>query len=229
MKRFNQIASLLITITLPFVIIMFAVRILFTPIFLIIEYNFPKFPPDSYGFTTEDRLNWGIKSMNYLFDRTNSKNFSDLKFEDGSNIYNDREISHMVDVKVLLQKMLNIFYVILGTYFLFLIVSIKRKQKQYFYKGLFQGGILTIGLITLIIAGIVISFDQLFTLFHKLFFTGDTWLFNYSDTLIRLFPMRLWQDAFIMMGIISLIISLICIYFGKRQKNNNDHILKQNK
>ncbi|NTW44691.1 MAG: TIGR01906 family membrane protein [Anaerolineaceae bacterium] len=220
MKRINQISSWLVTISSPFVIIMLAVRILFTPLFLIIEYNFPGFPPDSYGFTTEDRLRWGTDSMNYLFDRTNTKSFSDLKFEDGSNIYNDREISHMIDVKVLLQKMLNIFYVILGIYILIFIASIKNKNYQYFYKGLSRGGWVTIGLLTVIIAGIVISFDQLFTLFHKLFFTGDTWLFNYSDTLIRLFPMRLWQDAFIMMGVISLIISFVCVSLGKKQRKN---------
>lgn len=220
MKRINQISSWLVTISSPFVIIMLAVRILFTPLFLIIEYNFPGFPPDSYGFTTEDRLRWGTDSMNYLFDRTNTKSFSDLRFEDGSNIYNDREISHMIDVKVLLQKMLNIFYVILGIYILIFIASIINKNYQYFYKGLSRGGWLTIGLITVIIAGIVISFDQLFTLFHKLFFTGDTWLFNYSDTLIRLFPMRLWQDAFIMMGVISLIISFVCVSLGKKQRKN---------
>lgn len=219
MKQINQITSWLVTISVPFVIIMLAVRILFTPLFLIIEYNFPGFPPDSYGFTTEERLKWGTDSMNYLFDRTNTKSFSDLKFEDGSNIYNDREISHMIDVKVLLQKMLNIFYVILGIYFLIFIASTKNKNNQYFYRGLSSGGWLTIGLITVIIAGIVISFDQLFTMFHKLFFIGETWLFNYSDTLIRLFPMRLWQDAFIMMGVISLIISFVCVSLGKKQRN----------
>ena len=126
----------------------------------------------------------------------------------------------MIDVKVLLQKMLNIFYVILGIYILIFIASIKNKNYQYFYKGLSRGGWVTIGLLTVIIAGIVISFDQLFTLFHKLFFTGDTWLFNYSDTLIRLFPMRLWQDAFIMMGVISLIISFVCVSLGKKQRKN---------
>lgn len=33
--------------------------------------------------------------------------------------------------------------------------------------------------------------------FHSLFFEGDSWLFLYSDTLIRLFPLRFWQDTFL--------------------------------
>jgi len=221
MRTLYKITSWFITITLPFVLIMFSVRVLFTPLFLSFEYNFPGFPEDSYGFTTEQRMQWGSESINYLFDRSNSSSLSELKFEDGSSIYNDREISHMVDVKVLLNQTLNIFYIILGAYFLIFVFLFKKKSLKFLLQGISSGGWLTIGLIGFIIAGIAISFDQLFTLFHKLFFTGDTWLFNYSDTLIRLFPMRLWQDAFIMMGAITLIIAIICVVLGKKSKPGN--------
>jgi integral membrane protein (TIGR01906 family) len=47
-------------------------------------------------------------------------------------------------------------------------------------------------------------FWQFFTLFHQVFFTGDSWLFYYSDTLIRLFPIRFWQDAFLWAAILAL-------------------------
>jgi integral membrane protein (TIGR01906 family) len=62
-----------------------------------------------------------------------------------------------------------------------------------------------IGLIVLI--GIAINpnvFWGFFTAFHQLFFEGDTWLFLYSDTLIRLFPLRFWQDAFLLAAVIAL-------------------------
>ena len=62
-----------------------------------------------------------------------------------------------------------------------------------------------IGIIALI--GIAISpniFFQFFAGFHSLFFEGDTWLFLYSDTLIRLFPIRFWQDAFLWAAVIAL-------------------------
>jgi len=81
-----------------------------------------------------------------------------------------------------------------------------------------KGGWLTLGLIGAILAAVVISFDALFTAFHKVFFVGDTWLFYFSDTLIRLFPMRLWQDAFIFMGIITVAVALFFAIYGNKKK-----------
>ncbi len=40
--------------------------------------------------------------------------------------------------------------------------------------------------------------------FHHLFFQGDTWLFLYSDTLIRLFPERFWQQVFAFLALATL-------------------------
>jgi len=40
-----------------------------------------------------------------------------------------------------------------------------------------------------------VSFSSFFTTFHRIFFTGDSWLFSYSDTLIQLFPLPFWVDA----------------------------------
>ncbi len=41
-------------------------------------------------------------------------------------------------------------------------------------------------------------------MFHGLFFNGNTWLFAYSDTLIRLFPIRFWEDTFLTSAFIVL-------------------------
>ena len=47
-------------------------------------------------------------------------------------------------------------------------------------------------------------FWNFFAWFHSLFFTGNSWIFEYSDTLIRLFPIRFWQDTFLAAAIIVL-------------------------
>jgi uncharacterized membrane protein len=70
---------------------------------------------------------------------------------------------------------------------------------------LMTGLALTIGAI--VVVGIAVNPDvfwQFFTLFHELFFTGNSWLFYFSDTLIRLFPIRFWQDAFLLAAAIAL-------------------------
>jgi integral membrane protein (TIGR01906 family) len=77
--------------------------------------------------------------------------------------------------------------------------------------GVRRGGMWMIGLATVLglIAGIGITispdvFEQFFIFFHSIFFKGDSWLFYYSDTLIRLFPIRFWEDAFLWAAILAL-------------------------
>ena len=66
MNKFHPILSWLATLLIPVFLIGLGVRLLLTPLFLQIEYNLPNFPPDEYGFTTQDRLHWGPYGINYL-------------------------------------------------------------------------------------------------------------------------------------------------------------------
>ena len=47
------------------------------------------------------------------------------------------------------------------------------------------------------------------SIFHELFFSGGSWLFLYSDTLIRLFPLPFWQDAFLFAGVLDVLGGLV--------------------
>ncbi len=218
MKVITKLLSWFITLTLPFVLIMFSIRVLFTPLFLVVEYNMPGFPSDPYGFSKEERLEWGTKSIQYFYNDAGPEYMQNLRFENGTSIYNDREVSHMLDVKILLRQTLRLFYIFLILYVLIIIWAKTKNQMHLIWGAASKGGWLTIGLIGAILAAVMISFDALFTAFHKLFFTGDTWLFYYSDTLIRLFPMRLWQDAFIFMGIITVVVALFFAIYGNKKK-----------
>ena len=73
------------------------------------------------------------------------------------------------------------------------------------------------GLIGVLILFWVINFKQLFTSFHRIFFEGDSWLFLFSDTLIRLFPMRFWQDVFIMIGVFTFVGGAALWYFFEKR------------
>ena len=90
-----------------------------------------------------------------------------------------------------------------------------------FWRSLALGGKLAIGLIVLILVGVVVGFRALFTGFHLIFFEGDTWIFLFSDTLIRLFPMRFWQDSFIYVGLLTLVGAFILIDLTQKYAKSN--------
>ncbi len=203
--------SWFITILIPIALIGLGLRILLSPLFLKVEYNMPYFPPDTYGFTKADRLKWAPYALNYLVNSADISYLGDLKFEDGSPLYNERELGHMADVKRVTQNALNIWYITLSLLVLLGLWSWRGDWMQDYRQGLMRGGWLMVGLATIIgviaVIGIAVNpdlFFNFFTAFHHLFFTGDSWLFLFSDTLIRLFPIRFWQDAFLFAAVIAL-------------------------
>jgi integral membrane protein (TIGR01906 family) len=171
----------------------------------------PYFPVDEYGMTQQERLQWAPFAVTYLTNSADISYLGDLKFDDGTPLYNERELSHMADVKGVVLGALGVWTISLIILALLAIYANRGKWMPDFINGLRRGGRWMIGLaaaLGLVVGvGITINPDvfwQFFTLFHKIFFTGDSWLFYYSDTLIRLFPMRFWEDAFLWAAILAL-------------------------
>jgi integral membrane protein (TIGR01906 family) len=205
------ILSWLITLLIPLALIGLGLRVLLSPLFLKIEYNMPYFPPDEYGFTKGDRLKWAPYALDYLVNNEDISYLADLKFDDGSPLYNERELSHMDDVKRVTQGALRVWFVSLALLAVLGVWAWFGGWWQVYRHGLMRGGWLMVGLAVavglIVLIGIAISpnvFWNFFSGFHRIFFEGDSWLFLYSDTLIRLFPLRFWQDAFLLAAIIAL-------------------------
>lgn len=206
-----QIISILVTLLIPLALIGLGLRLLLTTAFLQIEYNMPYFPRDEYGFTKEDRLRWAPYALKYLVNNADISYLGDLKFDDGTPLYNERELSHMEDVKRVTRGALNVWYATLALLLALGIWSKAAHWEQAYRQGLMRGGWTMVGLAAvvglIVVIGIAVNpnvFWNFFAGFHSLFFEGDSWLFLYSDTLIRLFPLRFWQDAFLLAAAIAL-------------------------
>ena len=106
----RSVLTWLVTLLVPVALVLAGVRLLMTPAFLQIEYRLPNFPPDPYGFTRQERLYWSRIALDYLLNSADISFLGDLRFEDGSPVYNARELSHMVDVKLVLRAVLRVFY-----------------------------------------------------------------------------------------------------------------------
>ena len=220
--KFSRSAFLLvIAFLVPVALIILGVRILLSSAFLNLEYRMPGFPADNYGFSLDERLKWSKLAVQYLVNDSGDEFLGDLTFLNGTALYNERELSHMTDVKKVVKPVLSIGYAswILLAGFGFIAYRINWQSE--YRRGLRLGGVIMIGLLCVIGLFAVISFWNFFTIFHSLFFEGDSWLFLYSDTLIRLFPMRFWQDAFLMVGLITLGSSLALVA-GKKPKHKTN-------
>jgi len=204
MKSTSKVLFWIVTILVPVILALAAVRLMMTPVYIQTEYRMPGFPDDNYGFTFEERLYWANVSRVYLVSREGIEFLADQQLTANTPLYNERELRHMSDVKVVVRGALVVLYgsllyvVALGYW------SMQSERWGDFKLALSWGGWLTVGLIVAIMVYLALNFNSLFTNFHRIFFQGDTWLFKYSDTLIRLFPIRFWQDAFIWIGTLAL-------------------------
>ncbi len=196
-----RILSWVVTLLVPVALTLLAIRVHFSPIFLPLEYNLPGFPADRYGFTTEDRIYWATNAMDYLINSAGIDFLGDLRFEDGSPVYNERELYHMVDVKNAVQTAFQVLWVSLAVLLGLGVWAWLGKWWSEYLAGLRRGGWLAVILVGSLVFFSIMAFGVFFTAFHNVLFDPGTWTFLWTDTLIRLFPTRFWQDIFIYVGV----------------------------
>ena len=202
--RVRSIINLLVTLAVPIILCNLTILLLLSPLYINFEYQRPGFPQDSYGFSTEERLLFGNQTRRYLVTTQSLDALRDLAFPDGDPLYKERELAHLEDVKVVLQGLLRVFYGAAGIFVLGATLAWGQGWQTDLLQAVFRGGRLTAIMLVTILFFTLISFQALFTNFHRLFFEGDSWLFYTSDTLIRLFPIQFWQDVFLAFGLITL-------------------------
>lgn len=215
----QRVFGWVITILIPLILLMMSIRLMISPVFARVEYQLPGFPEDPYGFTLQDRLRWSKPTINYLVNPEGITYLSLLKFEDGQPVFNERELSHMKDVKQVITGMrialaLSMLGLLAATF-----IADQKGSRAFVLSAYRRGAWALIGLIFAILIFVALSFDHLFTWFHQIFFESGTWQFLTSDTLIRLFPMRFWQDAFIFVGLLSLVLAGLILLLGRKRKS----------
>lgn len=230
MNFLYRILSWIIALLLPVVIVLSVVRLMINPWYLEFEYHTPGFPADPYGFSLQDRLKYGKIAAEYLVNQADISFLGDLRFPSGqeapqpscqymtdcSHLYNDRELEHMLDVKNVVQAAMRVLVIFSILLVLLVIWAWRARWLDLYLKGLERGGILVLVLIGLIILFVLVAFQYIFVIFHEIFFAAGTWTFLFSDTLIRLFPERFWQDTFLMVGGLSAAFGLLFYFIFRK-------------
>jgi hypothetical protein len=123
--------------------------------------------------------------------------------------YNVCELKHMQDVKNVTRVALSIW--LAGAVVALLAAGTLRygKSAAALRGGVMVGAGITLAIYLGLLAYIALNFDALFVQFHQVFFEQGTWMFLWSDSLIRMFPLRFWQDCFIFVSGASVLEALV--------------------
>ncbi len=193
-KLVGVIAVAAIVVTIPPVILLSNLYFLVTPAFLRLEYGKPGFP-ESPGFTSEERLRQAEATLTYLRSWQGVDALQQLEHK-GTPLYNVREVIHLADVKWVVSWAFVVHAIALVIFLLaFIYVLWRADLRAYLPVAIFWGCLALVVPLLGMGAFAYINFDLFFVTFHQLFFTGDSWLFPGSDSLIRLFPLPFWTDA----------------------------------
>lgn len=216
--KINKILIVILALFIPFIILMGGVRLIMNPKFAELEYDRASFPADPYGMETRERKQWAGFSIRYLTNNKSIDYLGNLQTFKGEKIFTESELSHMADVKTVVQRSLTAWYVVCGLSIAILLWFIIMRQWSSIRKALNAGGWVTIGLLGALLIFLTVSFDKLFEYFHRLFFQDGTWTFLESSTLIRLFPFEFWRDAFVSVIVFTLIGGILLVVLTKKKR-----------
>ena len=226
-KRLYSIIRWLVVLAIPFLLTLGTVRLLIawdTPTYPQFEYG--RIAPDAYGFTMEERLELADATLAYL-QRPEAASEVIYLLEDlrlpgtDKSLYNAEEIGHMLDVKNVADAFKGVLWVLAIVVIGGLIILFARSETRALgARAVKHGGLLSVILVVLIMLFMGVAWGLAFTLFHNLFFSAGTWTFNYSDSLIRLFPEQFWFDfGMLWFGLILLegiILALVGYVLGRK-------------
>ncbi len=209
MKKPALIAKWLFILTLPALLITATIRLEFSSLWLYTN-GFEKYDVSQVTGLDETELEKAARGIvNYYFN--SDEEYISLKvLKDGEpfELFNQREVAHMKDVKALLQlnsRLLMGTAIYIGIYAGICLFWRKRKYWRNLARGTLIGSSITLGMIVALGIGAVAGdFNQLFLQFHFLAFTNDLWMLDpTTDYLIMLFPEGFWFDAALLFGQIT--------------------------
>ena len=188
--------AVLVALAVPAILVVDGFRVLATDAFVEWELGRDGFPPDLYGFTTEQRTalaKLGLRSIEPGTDGIVLLERATLPT--GGPAFEPRELQHMQDVRTLFGAALRAQLVALIAIALVGLGLWRTRLRTAVPAGLLAGALATVGIAVLAVPLILLGFDAFFTRFHEIFFSGDSWRFSSADTLIRIYPETFWIDV----------------------------------
>ncbi len=215
--------------------------------FILYSFNFINAAFDEDFYKTEfEKYDVYGKLENYDIEEINNDVLDYLRYGEKelieNDFFNEREKSHLLDVKELIQKTVKFYYFSMILFFVLLVLLIfllNKNIKIVKYLGMI---FLISGLLTFLDAFVFFAivnsnFSFAFDIFHNTFFSEGSFLFDpSSENIVNLYPKELFFDITFKIVIDTLIFSFLVFLVGisflgiikyKTAKIKNKKIYKQ--
>lgn len=209
-RRWVKVVQWLVIAAMPFFLGFTTIRLIISDFYPRYEYAKESFPPDG-EWTQAQRLELTLVAVDYLRRPQPAESVIYLLEEQrqpGSAqlLYNERETSHMVDVKRVTDAIRQLSWLatalVVGG---LAALAVRPVTRPAAYQALWRGGATTTVLLLLLAVFIAVGWSVFFVQFHQLLFPPGTWTFAYTDSLIRLFPEKFWFDLGVLLSLSTLL------------------------
>jgi integral membrane protein (TIGR01906 family) len=209
MARIATIAlSIAVTLAVPVILVVNGIRLVTNDRYVEAVYDHGGVPDDRYGLPANERERLALVGLRSIEPSTTEgvDLLREARLPNGEPAFNAREVTHMEDVRTAVARAYRfqvIAAVAIGV--LALLLGLLTSMRSLVPVALARGAVLTGALA--VVVGIVAatSYSSFEEPFHWLFFEGETWRFEETDTLRRLYPDRFWLDTAVVIGVLAVL------------------------
>lgn len=203
MKALSTLNIILFIICIPVFLITTDVRFAVNNMRLY-DYGFNKYEVSAEtGLTKEELTQTARELIKYFNSDEESVNID---------IFTQREIDHLKDVKGLIQlvyrlQLVSLAYIVI--YIIFNFILLRGALWRELARRLLWGSGATLVLLAVLGLIALVGFDELFLWFHLASFRNDLWLLYPGDKLLQMFPEGFFNDATLFIAAAAIIEALI--------------------
>ncbi len=201
MKVYNYYLSILLSLFTIFLLLLLSFWIVCFKLPNYYKNEFVKYDiADNMNIKLDDLVDVNKQMLDYLLDKRESLDDITVNIDGSYNIkfFNEKEIAHMKDVKILFQNGIKLIYLSIICIAILSFLLFKKNIKTallYFSKSIIRTMLFLLILLSIIYNFISKDFTKYFILFHKLFFSNDLWLLDpKTDRLINMLPEMIFMD-----------------------------------
>ncbi|QSZ26802.1 TIGR01906 family membrane protein [Aceticella autotrophica] len=223
MRSLNNIIAISITILLSICIILTNLQfVAFNNDFY--QREFEKYKVENTtGMDINQLKKTAVRIQDYLSYKVDNLQTDTVIYEKKTKLFNDRELKHMEDVRILFKKGFFLRNISVAAIFLLILLMyfINKRLLYNLFNSLFTG---MLWMLCIVVVGVIIislNFNMWFTYFHLYFFNNNLWQFDVArDKLIQMLPEGFFSDAVYLAAknsIITFGFILAILYFVKRK------------